>query len=215
MNIRPPLITSALLAASLFSGAAHAALEGRDLNGSAGSFEAYYDTDLNITWLANADVNGLMTWDAATTWAANLSFTDGIHTYADWRLPTTLQPDVTCAVQSGGESSGYGCTGSEMGHLFYIEFGGHVDDSRFHSFYGSEYWSETERVSEIGPRAWTFAFYANSGGGYQAHYGEGGVFHALAVSNGDIAAVPEVDTWTMMLAGLGGVVLMARRRRKA
>jgi hypothetical protein len=39
-------MASTLLATSLIFGTAHAALEGRDLNGSIGSFEAYYDTDL-------------------------------------------------------------------------------------------------------------------------------------------------------------------------
>ena len=41
MTIRTTLIASSLIVASLVSGAAHAALQGRDLNGSAGSFEAY------------------------------------------------------------------------------------------------------------------------------------------------------------------------------
>ena len=77
---KKPLIL-ALLAGIALSGAAQATLMGRDLNGSAGSFEAYYDTDLGITWLADANVNGRMTWAAANTWAANLSFTDGVNTY--------------------------------------------------------------------------------------------------------------------------------------
>lgn len=49
MNTRIPLIASTMLVASFISGMAHAALEGRDLNGSIDSFEAYYDTDLDIT----------------------------------------------------------------------------------------------------------------------------------------------------------------------
>lgn len=64
-----------------------------------------YDQDLDITWLANANVNGLMTWNGAMTWASNLSYYDSVRnvTYTDWRLPTS----DTC--------SGYNCTGSEMG----------------------------------------------------------------------------------------------------
>lgn len=42
MTIRTTLIASSLIAASLVSGAAQATLMGRDLNGSVGSFEAYY-----------------------------------------------------------------------------------------------------------------------------------------------------------------------------
>lgn len=121
MIIRATLIVSAVLA----SVGAHAALQGRDLNGSPGSFEAYYDTDLNITWLADAnyaqtsgyDADGWMSWPDANAWAASLAFTDGVNTYDNWRLPTTLRPDNTCSGRGVG-ASGFGCTGSEMGHLF-------------------------------------------------------------------------------------------------
>ena len=60
MSARTTLMVSTLIAASLVTGAVHAALEGRDLDGSAGSFEAYYDTVLDITWLADGNANGLM-----------------------------------------------------------------------------------------------------------------------------------------------------------
>ena len=57
----------ALIAAAL-SGTAQAALQGRDLNGDT-VVDAFYDTDLNITWRRNANLNGLMTWADAVTWA--------------------------------------------------------------------------------------------------------------------------------------------------
>jgi hypothetical protein len=45
----------------------------RDLDGNlANGPEAFYDTVLNITWLRNAKVNGLMTWTSANTWANTL-----------------------------------------------------------------------------------------------------------------------------------------------
>lgn len=64
-----------------------------------------YDTDLNITWLADAnyaktsgyDADGLMTWAAANAWAQNLTYGG----YTDWRLPKTLEPDPTCVAVSG------------------------------------------------------------------------------------------------------------------
>jgi len=129
MNIRTTLITSSLIAASLVSGAAQAALEGRDLNGSADSFEAYYDTDLDITWLADANVNGVMEWAAANTWAANLSLVDAVNnlTYDNWRLPTVVDtgtPGCDYAT-TGGTDCGYNVdtATSEMAHLFYEELG--------------------------------------------------------------------------------------------
>ena len=69
MTIRTTLIATGLIAASLISvlasGTAHAALQGRDLNGSPGSFEAYYDTDLDITWLADANLAASNTFGLA------------------------------------------------------------------------------------------------------------------------------------------------------
>src|SRR3989344_6138087 len=103
-----------------------------------------YDTDLNVTWLSNANVNGLMTWGNAMTWASNLSYYDSVRnvTYTDWRLPTS----DTCG--------GYNCTGSEMGHLFYTELGGVAGQSiatthnanynLFQNVQSDVYWSGTE-----------------------------------------------------------------------
>ena len=93
-------------AAMLLAGAAQAALVARDLNGDTVT-DAFYDTDLNITWLSDANVNGAMNWDTAVAWAEGLSFGG----YSDWRLPTS----DTCQF--------YNCTGSEMGHLWYVELG--------------------------------------------------------------------------------------------
>jgi hypothetical protein len=123
------------------SGSAQAALQGRDLNGSIGSFEAYYDTVLDITWLADAnyaqtsgyDADGKMTWYAANTLVANLSFTDGINVYDNWRLPTTEPVNGTSfnyghswngSTDRGNDISEQGtafagATGSEMTHFFY------------------------------------------------------------------------------------------------
>ena len=72
---------------------AQATLVGRDINGlavagsSAGAV-FLYDTTLNITWLRNANVNGLMNWGQANTWAAGYS----LGSYSGWRLPTAVSP---------------------------------------------------------------------------------------------------------------------------
>ena len=57
--------------------------------------------------------------------------------------------------------------------------------------------------------AWAFGF----SDGYQPAGYKGSGFYALAVSPGDVAAVPEADTWAMLLAGLGLVGVATRRRR--
>ena len=127
MNTRKTRMATLVLAIGL-SGTVQAALQGRDLNGSIDSFEAYYDTDLNITWLANANVNGPMSWTAANTWAANLSIVDAVNniTYGNWRLPTVTDTGTPgCDNAYSGTDCGYNvntATG-EMAHLFYDELG--------------------------------------------------------------------------------------------
>ena len=222
-SIRTTLIAFGLIAASLATGSAHAALQGRDLNGSAGSFEAYYDTVLDITWLADAnyaqtsgyDADGMMSWTDANTWVAQLSFTDGVNIYDNWRLPTTLNPDPSCS-----STHGFNCTGSEMGSLFYSELGGIANQSiltsadpdlaKFTNLQAAIYWS-TEYVANT---SFAWIFYMNSG--LQFDYPKAAPFYALAVSSGDIgnvAIVPEAQTYAMMLAGLGLVGVAAVRRK--
>ena len=115
---------------SLISLSSHAALVGRDLDGNNLTAEAWYDTVADLTWVADAnlaqtsgfDSDGRMDWATATSWAANLDI-DGVAGPDGWRLPTTQQPDPSCDLQSGGVSSGFNCTGSEMGNLYYNVLG--------------------------------------------------------------------------------------------
>ena len=57
---------------ALGAGGANAALVGRDITGnavfgSAASSVFLYDTVLNVTWLRNANANGVMNWASANT----------------------------------------------------------------------------------------------------------------------------------------------------
>jgi hypothetical protein len=108
---------------------AHAALVSR-LGG-----QAVYDTDLDITWLADAnlaaseqfgvtevdttDFPGIMLPVTVPEWIAamNADGGTGYLGFNSWRVPTALNPD-------GSFCSGYNCTLSEMGHLFYVELDG-------------------------------------------------------------------------------------------
>lgn len=111
----------AVATALSLAGAAQAALVDR-------GGDMVFDTDRNITWLADAnyakttgfDADGRMTWDVAKAWASSLT----VGGATGWRLPTTIQPDYSCEVTiNGNVSVGTGCVGGEMGHLFYDEFG--------------------------------------------------------------------------------------------
>lgn len=212
MKIAQSLLTAAVLFTA--TGAAQAALV--DRGGG-----LIYDTDLNVTWLSDANVNGLMTWSQANDWAANLSYYDSVRdvTYTDWRLPTTTQPDPTCSSQTDSQGYGYNCAGSEMSHLFYSELGGNdgvniatthnANYSLFQNIQtGEAYWSGTEYALDTS-YAWTF-YYSF---GFQGQGTKDRSMYALAVRPGDVAAVPVPAAVWLFGSGLLGLVGLARRRK--
>lgn len=96
------------------------------------------DIDLNITWLANAnladtqafgvsDINtdGSMTWNTANLWIAAMNTANYLG-FNDWRLPTVTDTGTSgCNFAYTGTDCGYNvdtATG-EMAHLFYDELG--------------------------------------------------------------------------------------------
>ena len=118
-----------------------ATLKARDFDGDASSIEGWYDTVLDITWLADAnyartsgfDFDGRMTFQDAVTWAAFLDV-DGI---TGWRLPTTDPVNgvsyntnfTTNAASDKGYADNAGWVDSlgnpvsEMGHMYYVTLG--------------------------------------------------------------------------------------------
>ncbi|MDH4235113.1 MAG: DUF1566 domain-containing protein [Gallionella sp.] len=201
-----------------------------------GDYRGVYDTDLNITWMRNADlatsntfgvsgihVGGGMNWNTAQSWISAMNAANYLG-FNDWRLPTTLQPDLSCSYHQTGSSISYGynCTGSEMGHLFYNELGGTADSSilsssdpdlaLFQNVHPRYYWSGTEFL--LGP-GWAWFFRANEG--TLSAYDKSAFFSAWAVRDGGapVSAVPEPETYTMLLAGLGLLSFAARRRKQS
>ena len=131
------------------------------------------------------------------TWVSNLSYGG----YSDWRLPTTLQPDVTCGNQSNGLSSGVNCTGSEMGHLFYNELGGvagltiyTTHNTNYNLFQNIQsiypYWSGTQGYQQPWETEPSIAWFFGFGAGTQGLAGKGWNYFAWAVRDGDVSAVP-------------------------
>jgi hypothetical protein len=82
-----------------------------------------YDTVRDITWLAApALLPGVSNWFDAVLFAGAF-----VHAGAtDWRLPASNFVDAGCA---GAE--GFGCSDSEMAHLFYAQLGGQAGQSVF------------------------------------------------------------------------------------
>jgi len=225
MNTQKMRLAALVLSAGV-SGVAHAALH--DRGGG-----LIYDDAFDVTWLADAnyaqtsgyDADGLMTIGEASGWASSLVYHDVIRNvdYTDWRLPETAglpwEPDATC----NGLYSDYNCTGSEMGHLFYVDLGGvagtsiatthnAADYSLFSNIEPRTYWSGTSVPSA----SLMWAFDMDTGRQHTADavgdYITYPTHYAWAVKDGDVVAVPEPETYAMLLAGLGLVGFATRRR---
>jgi hypothetical protein len=180
-------------------------------------YQAYYDTDANLTWRANANGNGPMTWDESMSWVAGLNI-DGV---TGWRLPTTLDPDPAC--DQSDEWYHFNCTGSELGNLFYNVLGNtentglsNVNAGPFSDVWIA-YWSSTENVRND-EEAWLFVF----NGGMQQPDPKWEEFHAWAVHDGnpyqDVnpnAVVPLPAAVWLFGSGLLGLIGIARSRDAA
>ncbi|MDP2787130.1 MAG: DUF1566 domain-containing protein [Pseudomonadota bacterium] len=231
-----PLIL-VLLAGLALSGAAQATLNDR------GGGLIYDDVlnitwlqDANYAKTSGYDADGMMNWAAANAWAANLSYGG----YSGWRLPTMVDTSAQgCDWANSGTDCGYnvqtvsgGTVFSEMAHMYFNNLrlksyfsptdvvqsdfgifgngtiGGQNDVGLIKNLRSYVYWSEVGYAPNSSD-AWLFSM----SGGSQGATSKDGDFYAWAVRPGDVAAVPEADTWAMLLAGLGLVGVAARRRR--
>ena len=197
------------------------------------SGDVVYDDDLNITWVADANLaatmdfgvadigSGDITWDKANEWIAAMNASDsgaGYLGYNDWILPSALNQD------DSGPCSGADCTDSDMGHLFYTELSGtsgssilDSGDSDLSLFSNIQislgagdatYWTSTTNASNTA-RAWNFSF-AN---GDQSHNFKVNAGFVWAVRAGDVAAVPIPAAVWLFGSGLLGLIGVARRKR--
>ncbi len=98
--------------------------------------QTVYDPIAQITWLADANLaakqtfgiaginaDGSMEHSTAVEWVAAMNNADQGRGYLgqrDWQLPDTGPPDPSCSLKG---TTGYDCTGSAMGELFYKQLG--------------------------------------------------------------------------------------------
>lgn len=179
---------------------------------------AAYDDVLNITWVTDASLSGLGTWDQQVAWADGLS----LGGFDDWRLASM---SVAAGVPTGTTGSvvncrfvtELACRDHELGYMFYHNLGGMFGDNltgnqvvdgvtltNIQSFY----WSGTEFDSSL---AWGFRFVSGGHGVGSKSFDN----YGWAVRSGDVAAAPEPPMVWLLAAGLMGLlgVKGSRRRR--
>jgi hypothetical protein len=181
-----------------------------------------YDSNLNITWLqdfnypatSGYDVDGLMTWDDANTWANSLT----VGGHDGWRLPTfdPVNPRPTTLTLT-----------NEIGSLWrQLQTGGYIGTNTditpftdlplqsgpFNSA-AEWYWTGLEgSYAGDNSNAWIFSMNCACWGSSPKPR----EVHVTAVHTGDVSAippVPEPETYAMLLAGLGLMSFTARRRK--
>lgn len=208
-------------------------LQGRDLDGNvANGFEAYYDTDLDITWLADAryattsgyDRDGYMNWDEAKAWAAQLN----INGTTGWRLPGVKPVNGSSFdynySPAGNTDVGFNITSSqsELAHLYHVTLGstsyydasgngqpdfGMQNSGPFRNVQPYAHWSGVEYAPGTG-YAWAFG----TDNGFQGWGDNRDEFSVWAVRPGDVAAVPEPSTYALMMIGIAGIGLATCRK---
>lgn len=218
-------------------------LQGRDLNGDHVA-DAYYDTVLGVTWLADANYAattgfapgggdpyyspaGGMTYSTASSWVSGLN----VNGVTGWRLPNAtftgtandsgcslffIYPPAGCNYQPDPGSN-------ELAHLFLITLGnsgatGLTNVGGFTNVAGSDTHMLYYAGAPVVQGEWTsFSSFHFSQGIAVVNPQEFVPSFAWVVHDGDVgvAAVPEPSTYAMMLGGLVALGLAARRKRRA
>jgi hypothetical protein len=172
---------------------------------------AVYDTDLNITWLADANLAGnAMSFADAKAWAEGLVYRG----QSDWRLPVAFGPAAAC-------TSRYDCAfAGEMNHLYYTELSGLAGssgpgfDADRTLFRNLQDWYWVDATVYAGAYAGAYHF----GIGYYGDDLKTTLHHVWAVRTGDvepvidppIMAIPEPSTLAVLLLGCLGIWLRNR-----
>lgn len=164
--------------------------------------------------LQTIDAGDFNTGNGRVTWWGALAFVDYLNsiTYGgsdQWRLPTVVNTRTGYSTPTNGVAAG-----DELPELFYQELEGTAvnpipNTDTFDNEQSYYYWSGTEYAPNS-VSAWIFGTLNGYQGGSNGKHFQ---YHAWAVSPGQVAAVPEADTAAMLLAGLGILGTVMRRRR--
>ncbi len=181
-------------------------------------YQAYYDTQADLTWLADTNASRTnMSWSDANIWAENLNISGA----GSWRLPVTAQPDPNCTRQDFLGSRGSNCILSEMGNLRDNVLGGQIGlsltpthNANYDLFINVKpvgyYWTATT-VSLDPDFAWAYSI--DSGDQSFGQKTNTTSLWAWAVHDGDVSGVVPVPAAVWLFgSGLIGLAGIARRK---
>ncbi|MEE9303361.1 MAG: hypothetical protein V3U84_06210 [Thiotrichaceae bacterium] len=189
----------------------HAAFVGRLPATPGGTdYQAYYDDQLDITWTADANINGLENWTTQVAWAADLTV-DGV---GGWRLPSVdVNGDgliINCL-----SSTQVLCKDTEYGHLFHYGAGTtlgsgvtRANPGPFSNLHSAGYWSGTAFQDPTAGAAWVHVFFS----GVQNAPSTGTNNYAWAVYDGDVSVVPIPAAAWLFGSGLLGLIGIGKRK---
>lgn len=237
-------MNAAALAAAVIlgSGATEAALHDR---GSG----LLYDDVLDVTWLQDAnysktsgyDADGLMSWNAARSWADTLLYHDTVRNvdYADWRLAQNEPLNGAVFIEEpsfdGSTDVGFNINSpkSELAYMYFVNLGlkaffspsgTYQPDFGIFSDGTLDGQTDVGLVRNLQPLAyWSgtsyrngnlYAWYFYTEDGFQCSGYQGDELYAWAVRSGDVAAVPELEIYATLLVGLGLMGTVSRRKTK-
>jgi hypothetical protein len=210
-----------------------------------------YDTDLDISLVADANLvlsnlfgltpgiypihpddsttlyGGSITTFGGMSYSGALYYIDAMNAanylgFNDWRLPATLVPDAGCT--GVALSTGFGCTGSELGHLFHVELGATAGTSvlttgdptevaKFSNLLNasssSGYWSGMDYNSDP-----NFAYFFRYDSGQQAGVSKNTPIGVWAVRDGSSVIPIPAAVW-LFGSGLLGLIGITRRKKAA
>lgn len=238
--------SSAVIAAGVSGqGTWESTLQGRDLDGVLSTIEAYYDTELRITWLADAnrakttgyDDDGRMAWQDAMDWVSSLS----VGGVTGWRLPTMIDSGALgCNLSyAGGTDCGSNVLTksgstiySEMAHLYVKTLGNAsfcVAGDALCQARPTVEWGLTNTGGfqnlfstyywtgvAYGPASVDYAWFYGTNGGVQYVNSKFDEFYAWAVHPGDIGTPVVPEPGIWALSLLGAALMpLAVRRAQA
>jgi len=176
--------------------------------------QAFYDTELKITWLTNANagagssfddgsntVDGRMSWANANDWAASLNI-GGV----SWRL-ADMDVNGDGVIVDCSTAGATACLDNEYGYHFYHNGIDSSNPAPFSAVQTVNYWSQ----NPSGSNAWLFDFTFHDGSQFATSKNFKAA--AWAVHDGDVVPVPAA-MW-LFGSGLLGLTGIARRKKSA